>query len=217
MGGGQDPVEKFESLLTALGEKLNLRPSYWYRVAHIGWWRLLRESPPTVRVDDVLEAGFSPVDWEVNIAGCAWRLSKVVTEKLRDQGTNTDGSWGDFLDVVGLNRTAIERVPPDTPSESCDRILDVLNWREAVEAFDELSVKTLGYLWFCDFIREVRITDQLTAETEAVLVARALDSISILTGSDPADLLEGASSIEEAVPTDLKRWTAGFARFPFGV
>ncbi len=217
MRHGQDPVEKFRSLLTALGETLAPRPNFWYTVAQIGWWQLLRESPPPVRVDNVLEAGFSPVEWEVNIVKCAWHLSKVVVERMRNQPTDTEESWEKFLDAVGLSKTAIESIPLDTSSELCDRILDILRWKEAVTAFDEDAIKTLGYAWFCEFIRQDRVTDQVTAETDAVFTALVLDSLGMLIGADSAGLIKQALSIEGAVPIDVRGWTEGFVRFPFGV
>ncbi len=213
----ETPVRRFELAIAAIQRDLELTPGHWYGIIRIGWWQLLMESPPGMRIDAVLEAGFSPSDWELSIVRCAWDLAEIVAGRSGESQADLVEEDFEVLSSLGLGDVIQTILSTDSDPNACEKVVLTLGWKEAVAEFDPLPIKSLGYFWFCDFVRQNLIREQVTTETEAVFAGLVLDSLSALLNESAPQLINGALSLDRTVPESARGWIPGFVTFPFGV
>ena len=187
-------------------------PNDWYEIIKVGWGQLLRESPPSVNIDVVLEAGFSPLSWELSLVNCAYSLAESIAQRVSPfEGGQQMGH--SILVDFNLNPADI----PVANNELCNNVFRLLEWNDAIVRIEPNAIKIIGFFWYVELIRK-NINHRINTFADQSLIIQSIcESLESILDIPSQGLIDYIRQVEQVVNIQLDSWDMSFIRFPYGV
>ena len=212
---GDIPIEHNDIFhyINLIQTRLIENPDDWFEVILLGWSFMLRESHPSVDIDTVLEAGFSPLSWEISLTNCSYPMARIIATHVSYIEPDED-----FIPALFTSLNLNDDVElPDDYNELCDNIIDILHWNDAIATINPNVVKIIGYTWYIEIIR-TKINHRVDSfEDQCLLIQFINESLSVLLDTTNQGIDEYLRQVEDVVNIEFETWDMSFLQFPFGV
>jgi hypothetical protein len=150
-------VEVFAKLLASISDELHRDPHLWGDIVAIGLRLMFESSDFPVPLDPVLNAGFSPDQWFIQVPKASADLAISIAKLW----------WKPNPSRISLLREKLKIPNPETTSpEALERIQTVLNWHEIIKVLSKRPVMVLGLAWLLNHIMETQGISYPEAESD---------------------------------------------------
>jgi len=129
-------------LLVNVVQRFEDSPQLEWSAVALGWQEMLTNIGGCVALDQVLEAGFNAVQWHKEAPKVSTELALSVARKWCNLEQTNIEELSKTLSL-GLEYSSVN-------PEIVERVMRVLEWKQALKEFTKEESEALGLLWFSD-------------------------------------------------------------------